>query len=157
MSDSLWPQGLQHARPPCPSLTPGAYWNSCPSSQWLPSNHLILCLNLNMCELNIGTNNHFSHVQLFATPWTVVCQGPFVHGILQARILEWVAMPSSRDHPYLGIIPMSPASPALQMNSLPTEPPGSESISRFSHVQLFVTPWTVDCQAPLSMEFSRQE
>ena len=26
-----------------------------------------------------------------------------------------------------------------------------------SHVQLFVTPWTVTCQAPLSMEFSRQE
>ena len=30
----------------------------------------------------------------------------------------------------------------------------SESLS---HVQLFVTPWTVACQAPLSMEFSRQE
>ena len=26
-----------------------------------------------------------------------------------------------------------------------------------SHVQLFVNPWTIDCQAPLSMEFSRQE
>ena len=26
-----------------------------------------------------------------------------------------------------------------------------------SHVRLFVTPWTVACQAPLSMEFSRQE
>ena len=26
-----------------------------------------------------------------------------------------------------------------------------------SHVQFFVTPWTVACQAPLSMEFSRQE
>ena len=26
-----------------------------------------------------------------------------------------------------------------------------------SRVQLFVAPWTVDCQAPLSMEFSRQE
>ena len=30
-------------------------------------------------------------------------------------------------------------------------------LSHFSHVQLFVTPWTVACQAPLSMEFSRQE
>ena len=27
----------------------------------------------------------------------------------------------------------------------------------FSHVQLFATPWTEVCQAPLSMEFSRQE
>ena len=33
-SDSLPPHGLQHARPPCPSPTPGAYSNSCPSSQW---------------------------------------------------------------------------------------------------------------------------
>ena len=30
-------------------------------------------------------------------------------------------------------------------------------LSRFIQVQLFVTPWTVPCQAPLSMEFSRQE
>ena len=34
MSDSLWPHGLQHARPPGPSLTPGVYPNSCPLSQW---------------------------------------------------------------------------------------------------------------------------
>ena len=30
MSHSLWPHGLQHARPPCPSPTPGVYSNSCP-------------------------------------------------------------------------------------------------------------------------------
>ena len=29
VSDSSWPHGLQHARPPCPSPTPGAYSNSC--------------------------------------------------------------------------------------------------------------------------------
>ena len=34
MSNSLWPHGLQHARPPCPSPTPGACSNSCPSSWW---------------------------------------------------------------------------------------------------------------------------
>ena len=34
MSDSLQPHGLQHARLPCPSSTPRAYSNSCPSSQW---------------------------------------------------------------------------------------------------------------------------
>ena len=33
-SDSLWPHGPQHARPPCPSPAPGAYSNSCPLSQW---------------------------------------------------------------------------------------------------------------------------
>ena len=34
MSDSLWPHEPQHARPPCPSPTPGAHSNSCPSSRW---------------------------------------------------------------------------------------------------------------------------
>ena len=33
-SDSLWPHGLQHARPPCPSPTPGAYSHSCASTRW---------------------------------------------------------------------------------------------------------------------------
>ena len=34
MSNSLWPHGLQHAKPPCPSPTPRVYTNSCPLSQW---------------------------------------------------------------------------------------------------------------------------
>ena len=41
-SDSLRPHELQHARPPCPSPTPGVHSNSRPSSQ-MPSSHLILC------------------------------------------------------------------------------------------------------------------
>ena len=39
MSDSLRPHGLQNARPPCPSPTPGVYPNSCPLGQWC---HLII-------------------------------------------------------------------------------------------------------------------
>ena len=38
----------------------------------------------------------FSCVQLFADPWTVAHQAPLVHGICQARILEWVAISFSR-------------------------------------------------------------
>ena len=34
MSNSLWPHEWQHARPPCPSPTPGIHSNSCPSSWW---------------------------------------------------------------------------------------------------------------------------
>ena len=34
VSDSLRPHGLQHAKPPCPSPTPGVYSNSCPLSRW---------------------------------------------------------------------------------------------------------------------------
>ena len=34
LSNFLWPHGLQHARPLCPSPNPGVYSNSCPLSQW---------------------------------------------------------------------------------------------------------------------------
>ena len=44
-----------------------------------------------------------------------------VHGILQARILEWVAVPFSRGSSQPEI---KPRSPALQADSLPAEPPG---------------------------------
>ena len=37
-----------------------------------------------------------SHVQLFGTPWTVAVPGSSVHGIFQARILEWIAISFSR-------------------------------------------------------------
>ena len=47
--------------------------------------------------------------------------GSSVHGILQARILEWVAIPFSRDLPGPGI---EPESPALQADSLVSEPRG---------------------------------
>ena len=47
--------------------------------------------------------------------------GSSVHGIVQARILEWVAIPSPGDLPDPGI---EPGSPALQADSLPTEPWG---------------------------------
>ena len=60
-----------------------------------------------------------SCVRLFGIPWTVAHQGPLSMGILQARILEWAAMPSSRQ----GIFPTQVA-PALQADSLPSEPPG---------------------------------
>ena len=49
--------------------------------------------------------------------------GSSVHGILQARTLEWVAISSSRDLPDPGIKPTSLASPALAGRSFPTEPP----------------------------------
>ena len=57
----------------------------------------------------------FSHVRLCDR---IDCsrQGPLSMGILQAKILEWVAMPSSRGS-------FQPRSLALQVDSLPSEPP----------------------------------
>ena len=55
-----------------------------------------------------------------------------VHGILQARILEWAAIPSPVDLPDPGIEPGSPA--ALQADSLLTEPSGKSG----GHVPTFL-------------------
>ena len=53
---------------------------------------------------------------------SMACHPPgfSIHGILQARVLEWVAI-SPGDLPNPGI---KPESPALQADALPTEPPG---------------------------------
>ena len=47
--------------------------------------------------------------------------GSSVHSILQARILDWVAILSQGDLPDMGI---KPGSPAVEADSLPSEPPG---------------------------------
>ena len=59
-----------------------------------------------------------SCVWLFVTPWTVARQAPLSMGILQARTLEWVAMPSSRGSSDPGMEPASLVSPAFQADSL---------------------------------------
>ena len=85
-----------------------------------------------------------------------------VHGILQARILEWVAGPPPGDLPNPGIKPTVFYISALAGGSLPLELPWKSHLSSMavlwlSHVLFFEAPWTVTCQTPLSMEFSRQE
>ena len=57
-----------------------------------------------------------SCVQLFGTPWTIQSMD-----ILQARILEWTAVPFSRKSSQAGI---KPRFPTWQADSLPVEPPG---------------------------------
>ena len=83
--------------------------------------------------------------------------GSSVHGILPARILEWVAIPFSRGTSQPRN--QTGGSPALQADSLPAELPVKPclKVKSLSRVPLFVTPWTVAYQAPLSMGFSRQE
>ena len=77
--------------------------------------------------------------------------GSSVHGILQARILEWVAMPSSRgssgprDQTWIS---------CTAGRFFTTEPPRKPAYCRvssvqLSRVQLCVTPWTAACQASL--------
>ena len=54
-----------------------------------------LCITTKVV-LHVCVLSHFSHVQHFGTLWTVAQPGSSVHGMLQARILAWIAMLSSR-------------------------------------------------------------
>ena len=65
LSDSLWPHGLQHARLPCPSPTPGAYSNSCPSSQWCHPTTLSAVDPFSSCLQSFPTSGSFPMSQFF--------------------------------------------------------------------------------------------
>ena len=64
---TLWPHGLQHSRPPCPSPTPGAYSNSCPFKAVMPSNHLILCRPFSSHLQSFPASGSFPVRQFFAS------------------------------------------------------------------------------------------
>ena len=75
VSNSLQPHGLQHARLPCLSPTPGAYSNSRPSSQWChPTNHLTLCHPL------LLPHTIFPSVQSFPAPGSFQMSQLFTSG-----------------------------------------------------------------------------
>ena len=64
--DSLQPHESQHARPLCPSPTPGVHSDSRPSSQLMPSSHLILCHPLLLLPQSLPASESFPISQLFA-------------------------------------------------------------------------------------------
>ena len=67
VSDSLWPHGLQHARPPCPSPTPGAYPNSHPLSRWCHPTISSSVVPFSSCLQSFPASWSFPMSQLFAS------------------------------------------------------------------------------------------
>ena len=67
LSNSLWPHGLQHARPPCQSPIPWVYSNSIESVR--PSNHLILCCPLLLLPSIFPSLRVFSNESAFHIRW----------------------------------------------------------------------------------------
>ena len=65
-----------------------------------------------------------SHVQLFATPWSVAYQAPQSMKFFRQEYWSGFPLPSPEDLPDPGI---EPGSPALQADGLPSEPPGKIS------------------------------
>jgi len=67
VSDSLWPHGLQHARLPCPSPTPGVYPNSCPLSWWCHPTISSSVIPLSSCLQSFPASGSFPMRQLFTS------------------------------------------------------------------------------------------
>ena len=67
MSDSLWPNGLQHTRPSCASPTPGVYSNSCPLSQWCHPTISSSVVPFSSCLQSFPASGSFQMSQLFSS------------------------------------------------------------------------------------------
>ena len=67
VSNSLRAHELQHARPPCPSPTPGVYQNPCPLSQWFHPTISSSVITFSSCTLSFPAWGSFQMSQLFAS------------------------------------------------------------------------------------------
>ena len=79
---TLRPHALQHARLPCPSLSPRVYSDSCPLSQVIPSNHLIFCCPFSSCLQSFPASGSFPVSWLFSSG------GQSIEA--SASVLQWV-------------------------------------------------------------------
>ena len=66
MSNSFWPHGLQHARPPCPSPTPGVYQNSSTLSRWCHPTISSSVVPYSSCLESFPASGSFPMSQLFS-------------------------------------------------------------------------------------------
>ena len=65
VSNALRPHESQHARPPCPSLSPGVHPNSCASSQWCHPTTSFSVIPLSSCPQSLPASRTFPTSQLF--------------------------------------------------------------------------------------------
>ena len=111
--------------------------------KWLYSNSIIfsMCISWHSSikkSISISLSHFFgivmkwseslSHVWLFETSWTVACQASLSMEFYRQEYWSGLPFPSP-DLPNPVIEPRSPVAPALQANSLPSEPPGKTGIA----------------------------
>ena len=94
VSNSLWPHGLQHARPPCPSPTPGAYWKLCPLSWWCHPTISSSVVPFSSCFQSFPVSGSFPMSHLFASGirGSTICQsirGSASTSVLPMNIQDW--------------------------------------------------------------------
>ena len=91
VSNSLWPHGLQHSRPPCPSPTPAACSNSCPSSWWCHptiSSSVILFFS---CLQSFPASGSFPRSQFFALDGQSIGVSSLA-SVLPMNIQDWFSL-----------------------------------------------------------------
>ena len=69
VSESLWPHESQHARPPCPSQTPGVYSDSCPSSRWCHPAISSSVVPFSSCPQSLPASVSFSNESTLHMRW----------------------------------------------------------------------------------------
>ena len=84
MSNSLQPHGLQHARPPCPSPTPGVHSNSCPLSWWFHPTISSSVAPFPSCSQSFPTSGSFPMSWIFASG------GRSMGASLQHQFFQWI-------------------------------------------------------------------
>ena len=91
VSDSLWPHGLQHVRPPCPSPTPRVYSYSCPLSQWWHPTISSSVVPFSSCPQSSPASGSFQMSQPFA--WGGQNIGVSAStSVLPMNIQDWFAL-----------------------------------------------------------------
>ena len=87
VSNSLQTHGLQHARPPCPSQTPGVYSNSCPLSWWC---HLTISSSVVpfSCHQSFPASGSFQMSQFFISDGQRIGVSAFA-SVLSMNIQDW--------------------------------------------------------------------
>ena len=182
MSDSLWPHEQQYARPPCPSPTPGACSNLCLLSGWCHPTISSSAVPFSSHLQSFPASGSFQMSHLFASggqsigvsisasvlPMTI--QDWFPLGltglILQSKGLSRVFSNSTvQRHQFfstlLSLYNFTKVEKALSQERICLNFMvvclGEKKVKSLSHVWLFVTLWTLACQAPPFMGISMQK
>ena len=88
VSNSLWYHGLQHTRPPCPSPTPRACSNSCPSGQWCHPTISSSVIPFSSCLQPFPASGSFQMSQLFASGGQSIGDSASA-SVLPVNIQDW--------------------------------------------------------------------
>ena len=110
MSDSVQPRELQHARPPCPSPTPGVHLNPCMLSRWCHPTVSSSVIPFSSCLQSFPASGSFPVSQLFTS-------GGHIIGVSASTS---VLPMNTQDWSPLGWLVGSPCSPKNSQESSPT-------------------------------------